>query len=82
LRCELIQKIIDLKGGIEYGALFAEGGEKSFMTSSTPSGPQAQSTTGVVYAGLAFLIWGLSPAYWKALAIYSSDSVVYYRRRK
>ena len=36
LRCELIQKIIDLKGGIEYGAVFAEGGENDKLVCSKP----------------------------------------------
>ena len=79
MRCELIQKIIDLKGGLEYGSVFVESGEKSFMTSSTPSDPQAQSTAGVVYAGLAFLIWGLSPAYWKALGAVGALEIIAHR---
>jgi hypothetical protein len=33
---ELIQKIIDLKGGIEYGAMFAEGEENDKLVCSKP----------------------------------------------
>ena len=49
------------------------------MTSSTPSGPRTQSASGVIYAGLAFLIWGLSPAYWKALGAVPALEIIAHR---
>ncbi len=39
----------------------------------------AQTPTGVVYAGSAFLIWGLSPIYWKALAAVPAFEILMHR---
>jgi chloramphenicol-sensitive protein RarD len=33
----------------------------------------------VIYAGLAFLIWGLSPAYWKALGVVPALEIIAHR---
>ena len=32
-----------------------------------PPDPRRETVAGVLYAGMAFLIWGISPVYWKAL---------------
>jgi chloramphenicol-sensitive protein RarD len=37
------------------------------MITGHPSKSRSESLSGIVYAILAFLIWGLSPIYWKAL---------------
>ena len=37
------------------------------MTTDPAPKTKSESTFGVIYAGSAFLIWGLSPVYWKAL---------------
>ena len=37
------------------------------MTTDFAPKTKSESTFGVIYAGLAFVIWGLSPVYWKAL---------------
>ncbi len=38
------------------------------MTShSNPIVPRSESALGVIYAGAAFLIWGLAAVYWKGL---------------
>ncbi len=44
---------------------------------SAPS--RVQSAAGVVYAGLAFLIWGFSPAYWKALGAVPALEIIAHR---
>ncbi len=38
-----------------------------------------QTTAGVAYAGSAFLIWGLSPIYWKALASVPAFEILMHR---
>ena len=38
-----------------------------------------QTTAGVAYAGSAFLIWGLSPVYWKALASVPAFEILMHR---
>jgi chloramphenicol-sensitive protein RarD len=40
---------------------------------------QPQTTTGVLYAGSAFMIWGLSPIYWKALASVPAFEILMHR---
>ena len=40
---------------------------------------QSQTLTGVGYAGSAFLIWGLSPIYWKALASVPAFEILMHR---
>ncbi len=47
--------------------------------SETPAPGQAQSIAGVIYAGLAFLIWGLSPTYWKALGAVPALEIIAHR---
>ncbi len=42
-------------------------------------GARPQTTAGVVYAGSAFLIWGLSPIYWKALASVPAFEILMHR---
>jgi chloramphenicol-sensitive protein RarD len=32
-----------------------------------PAGSRHETVAGVLYAGMAFLIWGISPVYWKAM---------------
>ena len=39
----------------------------------------AQTLAGVAYAGSAFLIWGLSPIYWKALAAVPAFEILMHR---
>ncbi len=39
----------------------------------------AQALAGVTYAGSAFLIWGLSPIYWKALAVVPAFEILMHR---
>ena len=38
-----------------------------------------ESASGVIYAGSAFLIWGLGPIYWKALAAVPSLEIIFHR---
>ena len=38
-----------------------------------------ESASGVIYAGAAFLIWGLGPIYWKALAAVPSLEIIFHR---
>ncbi len=40
---------------------------------------QSESLIGVIYAGSAFLIWGLSPVYWKALSAVSALEITMHR---
>ncbi len=40
---------------------------------------RTQTTAGVIYAGSAFLIWGLSPIYWKALASVPAFEILMHR---
>ena len=49
------------------------------MTKKQTSKLKSDSIFGVVYAGLAFLIWGLSPAYWKALGAVSALEIIMHR---
>ncbi len=42
-------------------------------------GARPQTTAGVIYAGSAFLIWGLSPIYWKALASVPAFEILMHR---
>ena len=39
----------------------------------------SDSIFGVIYAGTAFLIWGLSPAYWKALSAVPALEIIMHR---
>jgi chloramphenicol-sensitive protein RarD len=43
------------------------------------SSARPQTTAGVVYAGSAFMIWGLSPVYWKALASVPAFEILMHR---
>ena len=38
-----------------------------------------ESASGVIYAGAAFLIWGVGPIYWKALAAVSPVEIICHR---
>ncbi|MDJ0720567.1 MAG: hypothetical protein QNJ04_03010 [Desulfobacterales bacterium] len=38
-----------------------------------------QPLAGVTYAGASFLIWGLSPIYWKALAAVPAFEILMHR---
>ena len=49
------------------------------MTTDLSLKTKSDSIFGVVYAGLAFLIWGLSPAYWKALGAVSALEIIMHR---
>lgn len=49
------------------------------MTKKQTSKLKSDSIFGVIYAGLAFLIWGLSPAYWKALGAVSALEIIMHR---
>jgi chloramphenicol-sensitive protein RarD len=40
---------------------------------------KSDSIFGVIYAGSAFLIWGLSPAYWKVLGAVSALEIILHR---
>jgi chloramphenicol-sensitive protein RarD len=40
---------------------------------------KSDSIFGVIYAGSAFLIWGLSPAYWKVLGAVSTLEIILHR---
>ena len=48
------------------------------MTANTPK-TRSESVFGLVYAGLAFVIWGLSPVYWKALSVVSALEITMHR---
>ncbi len=49
------------------------------MTTDFAPKTKSESTFGVMYAGLAFLIWGLSPVYWKALSAVSALEITMHR---
>jgi chloramphenicol-sensitive protein RarD len=49
------------------------------MESSPAAGPKSESLLGVIYAGSAFLIWGLGPIYWKALAAVPPLEIILHR---
>jgi chloramphenicol-sensitive protein RarD len=49
------------------------------MSSSPSMDPRRESIKGVIYSGIAFLIWGLSPAYWKAMQIIPALEIVTHR---
>jgi len=49
------------------------------MESSQSTGPKSESIPGVIYAGSAFLIWGLVPLYWKALAVVPPLEIILHR---
>ncbi|BBO74665.1 chloramphenicol resistance permease RarD [Desulfosarcina widdelii] len=44
-----------------------------------PSTPDRQSPAGVLFAFFAFLIWGLSPVYWKALGQVDALEIILHR---
>ena len=48
---------------------------------TTDRSPKNKSETifGVIYAGSAFLIWGLSPVYWKALGAVPAMEIIMHR---
>jgi len=48
------------------------------MPANTPKS-RSESLFGLVYAGSAFLIWGLSPVYWKALGVVSALEITMHR---
>lgn len=49
------------------------------MTRKQISKLKSDSIFGVIYAGSAFLIWGLSPAYWKVLGAVSALEIILHR---
>lgn len=49
------------------------------MKSEHPPKPRSESIFGVIYAGCAFLIWGIGPIYWKALGAVSALEIVMHR---
>ena len=49
------------------------------MESSQSTGSKSESILGVVYAGSAFLIWGLGPIYWKALGTVPPLEIIMHR---
>jgi chloramphenicol-sensitive protein RarD len=49
------------------------------MTKKQTSKLKSDSIFGVIYAGSAFLIWGLSPAYWKILGAVSALEIILHR---
>jgi len=49
------------------------------MKHNKPSTSQKESLSGVVYASSAFLIWGLSPAYWKVLRHIPAFEIIMHR---
>jgi len=49
------------------------------MESSQTTGPKSESILGVIYAGSAFLIWGLGPIYWKALGAVPPLEIILHR---
>ena len=42
------------------------------MTTGPEPVIESETILGVIYAGSAFVIWGLSPVYWKALSAVST----------
>lgn len=49
------------------------------MDAEPPANPRSESIYGVMYAGLAFLIWGLGPMYWKALGSVPAMEIITHR---
>ena len=49
------------------------------MTHTHPSKSKNQPVLGVLYASSAFLIWGLSPFYWKALGAVPALEIILHR---
>ncbi|MGD8716193.1 MAG: EamA family transporter RarD, partial [Desulfobacterales bacterium] len=49
------------------------------MGAEPTTNPRSESVYGVIYAGLAFLIWGLSPVYWKALGSVPAMEIIMHR---
>ena len=49
------------------------------MTQNKQSKLKTESILGVIYAGAAFLIWGLGPIYWKALSAVPSLEIIVHR---
>jgi chloramphenicol-sensitive protein RarD len=49
------------------------------MTTNSVPKTQSESTFGVIYAASAFLIWGLSPVYWKALDAVPALEIIMHR---
>jgi len=49
------------------------------MTNAHSSKSRHESVLGVLYAASAFLIWGLSPFYWKALGAVSALEIILHR---
>ena len=49
------------------------------METPNSTRPRSESIFGVIYAGLAFLIWGLSPVYWKALGAVPAMEIIMHR---
>jgi chloramphenicol-sensitive protein RarD len=46
---------------------------------TSPAKTRHETVAGVVYAGLAFLIWGISPVYWKAMQQVPALEIVTHR---
>ena len=49
------------------------------MTTDFAPKTKSESAFGMMYAGLAFLIWGLSPVYWKALDVVPALEITMHR---
>ena len=50
-----------------------------FMPEQKPSNLKSETISGVIYAGSAFIIWGLGPIYWKALSGVPSPEIIVHR---
>jgi chloramphenicol-sensitive protein RarD len=46
---------------------------------ATTSEIRSETLLGLIYAGSAFLIWGLSPVYWKALSTVPALEITMHR---
>ena len=49
------------------------------MADQKPSKLKSETISGVIYAGSAFVIWGLGPIYWKALSGVPSPEIIVHR---
>ena len=49
------------------------------LTQEQPDELKSKSISGGIFAGSAFLIWGLGPIYWKALAAVSPLEIIVHR---
>ena len=49
------------------------------MTTKPEATLKSDSIFGVIYAGMAFIIWGLSPVYWKALITVPAFEIIMHR---